>query len=41
MGKQAEEADAGRSTLRAQNGKMVCSSKGKKEVLLQQNTAAS
>ena len=31
--KQAGEADTGIATLRARNGKMVCSSKGKREVL--------
>ena len=32
LGQQAGEADAGIATLRAHSGKMVCSSKGKREV---------
>ena len=35
MGQQAGEKDTGIATLRAQNGKMVNSSKGKSEVLVQ------
>ena len=35
LGKQAGEADTGISTLRAQNGQMVSSSKGKREVLVE------
>ena len=35
LGKQAGEADTGIATLRAQNGKMVSSSKGKREVLVE------
>ena len=34
LGQQAGEADTGIATLRAQNGKMVSSSKGKREVLV-------
>ena len=34
LGKYAGEADTGIATLRAQNSKMVSSSKGKREVLL-------
>ena len=35
LGKQAGEADAGIATLRVQNGKMISSSKGKREVLVE------
>ena len=35
LGKQAGEADTGIATLRAQNGIMVSSSKGKREVLVE------
>ena len=35
LGQQVGEDDAGRATLRAQNGKMVSSSKGKREVLVE------
>ena len=34
LGKRAGEADTGIATLRAQNGKIVSSSKGKREVLV-------
>ena len=35
LGQQADEAGRGIATLRAQNGKMVSSSKGKREVLVE------
>ena len=35
IGKQAGEADTGIATLTAQNGKMVSSSNGKREVLVE------
>ena len=35
LGKQAGEADTGIATLRAQNGKIVSSSQGKREVLVE------
>ena len=35
LGKRAGEADTGIATLREQNGKMVSSSKGKREVLVE------
>ena len=35
LGKQAREAGTGIATLRAQNGKMVSGSKGKREVLVE------
>ena len=35
LGKQSGEADTGIATLRAQNGKMVDRSKGKREVLVE------
>ena len=37
LGKQAREADTVIATLRAQNGKTVTSSKGKREVLVEHN----
>ena len=38
LGQQAREADAGIVTLRAQNGKLVSSSKGKREVFVARQT---